>query len=44
MKSGAHLLAPGPEGLKGVFVRGFMLFLDGLSVGVEDLFPASTAT
>ena len=33
MKRGAHLLAPGPEDIKGGFVREFMLLLDGISVG-----------
>ena len=28
----AHLLAPGPEDIKGGFVREFMLLLDGISV------------
>ena len=32
MKRGAHLLAPGPEDIKGGFVREFMLLLDGISV------------
>ena len=32
MKRGAHLLAPGPEDVKGGFVRDFMLLLDGISV------------
>ena len=32
MKRGAHLLAPGPEDVKGRFVREFMLLLDGISV------------
>ena len=33
MKRVAHLLAPGPEDVEGGFVREFMLFLDGTSVG-----------
>ena len=33
MKRGAHMLAPGPAGVKGRFVRELMLFLDGISVG-----------
>ena len=33
MKSGAHLLAPVPEDVKGGFVREIMLFLEGISVG-----------
>ena len=35
MKRGAHLLAPGPENIKGGFVRKFMLLLDGINVGDE---------
>ena len=30
---GAHLLAPGPAGVKGRFVKEIMLLLDGISVG-----------
>ena len=33
MKRGAHMLAPGPEGVKGRFVREIMLLLDGISFG-----------
>ena len=33
MKRGAHLLAHGPAGVEGRFVREIMLFLDGISVG-----------
>ena len=33
MKRGAYLLAPGPEDVKGRFVREFMLLLHGISVG-----------
>ena len=33
MKRGAHLLAPGPEDIKGGFVREFMLLLVGIIVG-----------
>ena len=33
MKRGAHLLAPGPAGVEGRFVREIMLLLDGISVG-----------
>ena len=33
MKRGAHLLAPGPAGVKGRFVREIMWLLDGISVG-----------
>ena len=33
MKRGSHLLPPGPEDVKGGFVREFMLLLDGISVG-----------
>ena len=33
MKKGSHLLPPGPEDVKGGFVREFMLLLDGISVG-----------
>ena len=33
MKRGAYLLAPGPEDVKGGFVREFMLLLHGISVG-----------
>ena len=32
MKSGGHLLAPGTAGVKGRFVREFMLLLDVISV------------
>ena len=34
MKSGTHLLATGPAGVEGIFVREFMLLLD------EDIFYA----
>ena len=45
MKSGAHLLAPGPAGVKVGFMGEFILFLGGISVaGDEDTFPASTVT
>ena len=30
---GAHMLAPGPAGVTGRFVREIILFLDGISVG-----------
>ena len=33
MKSGAHLLALGPENVEGGFVREFMLLQDGISAG-----------
>ena len=33
MKMGAHLLAPGPAGVEGRFVREIMLLLDVISVG-----------
>ena len=33
MKRGAHLLAPGPAGVKGRFVREIMLLMDGISKG-----------
>ena len=33
MKRGNPLLGPGPAGVKGKFVREFMLLLDGISVG-----------
>ena len=33
MKRGLHLLAPGPVGVEGRFVREIMLLLDGISVG-----------
>ena len=33
MKRGGHLLAPGPEDVKGGFVRKFMLLLGGISGG-----------
>ena len=33
MKRVAHLLAPGPAGVKGRFVREIMLLLDGISEG-----------
>ena len=33
MKGGTHLLAPGPAGVKGRFLREIMLLLDGFSVG-----------
>ena len=33
MKTGAHLLAPGPAGVEGRFVREIMLLLDVISVG-----------
>ena len=32
IKSYTHLLAPGPAGFKGGFVRKFMLLLDGISM------------
>ena len=44
VKSGAHLLAPRPEGFKGWIVGEFMLLLDGISVGDEDTVSASTVT
>ena len=33
MQRGDHVLAPGPAGVEGGFVREFMLLLDGISVG-----------
>ena len=33
MKRGAHVLAPGPAGVEGRFVREIMLFLDSINVG-----------
>ena len=33
MKRGAYLLAPGPAGVKGRFVREIRLLLDGITVG-----------
>ena len=33
MKRGAHLLAHGPAGVEGRFVRDIMFLLDGISVG-----------
>ena len=33
MNRAAHLLATGPAGVKGRFVREIMLLLDGISVG-----------
>ena len=33
MERGAHLLAPGPEDVKGGFVRKFMLLMVGISAG-----------
>ena len=33
MKRVTHLLAPGPAGVEGRFVREIMSFLDGISVG-----------
>ena len=33
MNRGAHLLATGPAGVEGMFVREIMLLLDGISVG-----------
>ena len=33
MKRGAHLLAHGPAGVEGRFVREIMFLLDGISVG-----------
>ena len=33
MKRGAHVLAPGPAGVEGRFVREIILSLDGISVG-----------
>ena len=42
IKSGAHLLAPGPADVEGRFLREFMLMLDGISVGDEDIFSTST--
>ena len=33
MKRRAHLLAPGPAGVQGGFVREFMLLVDGISAG-----------
>ena len=33
MNRGAHLLATGPAGVEGRFVREIMLLLDGISVG-----------
>ena len=44
IKSGAHLLAPGPAGVKGGFVGEFLLLLDGKSVAYEDTLPSSTVT
>ena len=42
MNGGAHLLAPRPAGVECWFVGEFMLLLDGISVGEEDTFPASS--
>ena len=36
MKSGAHLLATGPAGVKGMFEGEFMILLDRSSVGDEE--------
>ena len=44
MKSGAHLLAPGPAGVEGGFVGEFILLLDGIIVGDGNIFPASILT
>ena len=33
MNKGAHLLATGPAGVEGRFVRGIMLLLDRISAG-----------
>ena len=33
MKRGAYLLAPGPSGVKGRFVREIILLVDGIPVG-----------
>ena len=33
MNKGAHLLATGPAGVEGRFVREIMLLLDGISLG-----------
>ena len=37
MKRGAHILAPGPAGVEGRFVKGIMLLLDGISVGGQSI-------
>ena len=44
MKSGSHLLALGPAGVEGGILGDYMLLLDGISVGDEDTFFASTVT
>ena len=36
MKRGTHLLAPGPAGVEGRFVREIMSLLDGISVGGQN--------
>jgi hypothetical protein len=37
MERGAHLLAPGPAGVEGRFVKEIMLLLDGISVGGQSI-------
>ena len=37
MKGGAHLLAPGPAGVEGRFVKEIMLLLYGISVGGQSI-------
>ena len=36
MKRGAHLLAPGPAGVEGRFVREIISLLDGIPVGGQN--------
>ena len=44
MKSGAHLLVTGPEGVDGGLLGEFMLLLGRSSVGNENTIHASTVT
>ena len=37
MQRGAHLLAHGPAGVKGRFVKEIILLLDGISVGGQSI-------
>ena len=44
IKSGTNLLATGPKGVEGIFVREFMLLLDRSKPVDEDIFSATAVT
>ena len=44
MKNGAHLLATGPAGVEGIFLREFMKLLDRSKPVDENIFSANDVT